>query len=163
MTEKIIDIHDMPDRHKIRDLPILISSLKRKAHESNKTSCGVIIETVGGRGSDSGYTSGILMQNFGRCEMAVTCLNLSLSRFHPRSWKTYMRLNVKGQKGVKVTPSMKKNKAVEYMKSLYSIKFTQKQVDAFAIAEFGRRVILQKIILKAKHRNDVANSWLYHF
>ena len=153
MTNTKIITVSMPDRNKPELIAYELQKLKNKAmQEFDGIKPKVIIEHVSGRGMDSGYTIAILCHNYGLCVMACICLGITPVAFYPISWKTYMNLKVtkpKGFKNIKITPAMKKNKTVKFIRGLFPwLDFNQKQCDAIAIAIFGYRLTTGIIKLK---------------
>lgn len=161
MTETHIEVHNMPKKERMRDMPMLLARLKAKAVSLNGIEPIVFSEKVGGRGSDSGYTSAVLLFHYGLIIMAAICVGLQITNWYPISWKTYLQLVIKSPKGVEITPAMRKQKTVDFLARLYpGFKFTKKQCDAVALAHFGKRIVTKDLILKPKHEKEGQMWWL---
>lgn len=117
-----------------------------------------IIEHVEGRGEDSGYTVAKLTFNYGLCYAYCDGLGLQPVTFYPVTWKTYMGLKIVQSSqftNIKVTTSVKKQKTVDFIKRIYPwFEFNKPLCDAIALCEFGKRLQLGEIALKAKHKDQ---------
>jgi len=100
-----------------------------------------VLEHVWGRPTDGGSRAFNFGRNYGLIEMSLHSLNAFVDYVTPQSWLRYMALgNVDGRTKTEWKNSLK-NEAKELFPKQ---KITLKNADAFLIAEFAKRKLLNK-------------------
>lgn len=160
MTNEKLIVEKMPSRDNPELIKMVIHGLKEKA----KSEFGgkypiVFMEHVEGRGMDSGFTVAKLTFNYGVCWAYCEGLGLKPILWHPATWKAYMKVSVSRKVDC---PDLPKNKHIPkavkdakvlrmLLKHFPFLNVRKPEIDAVAIALFGKMLTTGELVLKKKH------------
>lgn len=163
MTNNSLKVESMPDR----DRPELIKKIIYSFIQIAKAEFGdvkpiVIMEHVAGRGMDSGYTVAKLMFNYGICWAYCEGLGVKPVLWHPMTWKSYMKVRVSRKvdcpnlpKDKDIPKNIKDAKVLSMLlKEFPWLTVKKTEIDAVALALFGKRILTGEIKLKKKHSKE---------